>query len=86
MPPNPQSIVEMASAFYDSCVLFTASDLGIFKKLADLGSADSNRLAEALKLNARGTRLLLDACVAVGLLEKQEETYRNTLESEAFHP
>ncbi len=84
MPPNPQSIVEMASAFYDSCVLFTASDLGIFKKLADLGSADSNRLAEALKLNARGTRLLLDACVAVGLLEKQEETYRNTLESEAF--
>ena len=34
---DPNRIVDMASAFYESCVLFAASDLGIFGKLAELG-------------------------------------------------
>jgi len=39
MKSNPTRITEIASAFYESCVLFTASDLGIFGKLADLFSS-----------------------------------------------
>lgn len=72
-------IVDLASAFYGSAVLFAALDLGVFKVLADLGgSADLSALAEETGTSPRGLRLLLDACVAEGLLGKQEETYFNT--------
>jgi ubiquinone/menaquinone biosynthesis C-methylase UbiE len=74
----------MANAFYDSCILFAASDLGIFGKLGELEGASSARVAEDLSLDARGTRLLLDACVALGLLSKDGEVYRNSRETGAF--
>jgi SAM-dependent methyltransferase len=81
---KPDRIIGMASAFYDSCVLFTASDLGIFAKLAELGPADVQALASALKLDVRGTRLLLDACVATELLQKEGNLYSNTSETSLF--
>ena len=74
----------MASAFYDSCVLFAAIDVGVFAKLAETGESDAAALASALALDERGTRLLLDACVALELLFKRNERYRNTPESAAF--
>jgi ubiquinone/menaquinone biosynthesis C-methylase UbiE len=81
---NPARLVEMASAFYESCVLFAASDLGIFAELAELGDAEAETLAEACRLNLRGARLLLDACVALGLLGKDAGRYRNSPEAAAF--
>lgn len=81
---NPNRIVEMASAFYESCVLFAASDLGIFGKLAELGKADGGTIAEACRLDTRGARLLLDACVALGLLVKDGDRYSNSPEAAAF--
>ena len=72
-------IVDLARAFYGSAVLFAALDLGVFKALADLGgSAELGPLADELGAAPRGLRLLLDACVAEGLLGKQEQTYFNT--------
>ncbi|MDX9787343.1 MAG: methyltransferase [Desulfobacterales bacterium] len=84
MPQNPSRILELASVFYDSCVLFTASDLGIFSKLSELNSATADTLAKALSLNPRGTRLIMDGCVAVGLLEKTGELYQNSSLSNTF--
>ncbi|MCF7957635.1 MAG: methyltransferase domain-containing protein [Phycisphaerae bacterium] len=81
---KPDGIIEMASAFYESCVLFTASDLGIFAKLAELGEADVATLAGELKIDERGGRLLLDACTTLNLLEKEGVLYRNTPESQFF--
>jgi SAM-dependent methyltransferase len=77
-------IMDMASAFYESCLLFTSSDLGIFRTLSELSEADAPTVAAACGLNLRGTRLLLDACVAVGLLSKAGNIYRNTAETAAF--
>lgn len=74
----------MASAFYDSCILFAASDLGIFGKLAELGEAEAGRVANDLGLEVHRTRLLLDACVALGLVTKEGAGYRNTQESNMF--
>ena len=74
----------MASAFYESSVLFAASDLGLFAKLAELGEADAGTIAEACRLDPRGARLILDACVAVGLLIKTGDRYRNSPEAAAF--
>lgn len=72
-------IVDLASAFYGSAVLFAALDVGVFKALADLGgSGDLTALAHETGASPRGLRLLLDACVAEGLLGKQEGTYFNT--------
>src|SRR3990172_530318 len=81
---KPDRIIGMASAFYESCILFAASDLGVFARLAEIGPADAQTLASALKLDERGARLLLDACVAVELLRKDGMLYSNTPESSAF--
>ncbi|MGD9872679.1 MAG: methyltransferase [Kiritimatiellia bacterium] len=81
---NPNRIVEMASAFYESCVLFAASDAGIFAWLGKTGPANAETIAVALKLDVRGARLLLDACVALELLRKDGDLYSNTPESGAF--
>lgn len=81
---NPTKIVDMASRFYESCVLFAASDAGVFAALAREGKADAATVAFACGLNERGTRLLLDACVAIGLLTKENAFYANTPESGLF--
>jgi hypothetical protein len=82
--PNPAHIIELASAFYASSTLFTASDVGVFGKLAELGPADALTLAHALATNVRGTELVLNACVAIGLLKKDGSSYSNTPEAAAF--
>lgn len=78
-PLSLQGIVDLASAYYGSAVLFAALDLDLFTAVAALGEgADAPALAAARGLDSRGARLLLDACVAVGLLSKDEATYANT--------
>ena len=81
---NPSRIMDMSSAFQDSAILFAASDLGIFGAVAKSGEAKAEDVAEALGLDARAATLIMDACVAVGLLQKENSTYRNTPESAAF--
>ena len=69
-------IVDLASAYYGSAVLFAAIDRGVFAAVEKSGAfAD---VVKATGGSARGMRLLLDACVAEGLLEKDGETYCNT--------
>lgn len=82
--PDPSRIINMTSAFYDSSVLFAASDLGVFGKIAELGSSSAVKLADELNTDLRALRLLLDACVAINLLHKENELYSNTAESAAF--
>lgn len=82
--PDPRRILEITSAFYDSCVLFSASDLGVFAYLAEKGSADAAAVADGCSLSERGCRLLLDGCVALGLLAKQDGKYSNTPEVAMF--
>ncbi len=82
--PDPRPIVDLANAFFGSCVLFVASDLGIFKLLAEKDGLDAATLARDLGCSLRGTRLLLDACVAEGLLTKMQEVYSNSPVSRVF--
>ena len=60
-------IVDLASAYYGSAVLFAAIDVDLFA-----------RIERGEKIEGRGLTLLADACVAEGLLEKNGETYANT--------
>ena len=61
-------IVDLASAYYGSAVLFAAIDCDVFGQVAR-GEFDAS---------SRGMRLLADACVALGLLEKHGDAYANT--------
>ncbi len=82
--PNPSRIMSLASIFQDSAILFAASDLGIFTALSKAGTATAASIAHTLGLDERGTGLLMNAAVAVGLLEKEGECFRNTPESDLF--
>ena len=83
-PVTPSRIMDLASAYFGSCILFTSVDLGVFGALARLGPASAATLAGELNTDLRGLRLLLDGSIAVGLLEKEGEVYRNTAEANAF--
>ena len=61
-------IVDLASAYYGSAVLFAAIDCDVFAQVE----------AGTLDVSNRGMRLLADACVAEELLEKKDGVYANT--------
>jgi len=79
-----QGIVDLASAYYGSAVLFAALEMNVFTAVRRAGEeARLRELAAETGSDERGLRLLLDACVAVGLLTKENGvTYRNTQASE----
>jgi len=79
-PLTVQGIVDLASAFYSSAVLFAAIDCGVFDAVRDLGAdAGAAKVASSCGASPRGMRLLLDACVACGLLAKNAQgVYSNT--------
>lgn len=82
--PNPQKILDLANAFYQSQTLFCAADFGVFTKIAKANGITVYDLADELKISRRGCRLLLNACVACGLLTKEDELYYNTPTAEMF--
>lgn len=74
-----QGIVDLASAFYGSATLFAAIENGVFTKIAQIGQeATCGKIAKAANTSERGMRLLLDACVAIGILSKNGDVYENT--------
>ena len=72
-----QGIVELASAFYGSAALFAALDCGVFAAVEKSGRLED--MAAETGCDIRGLRLLADACVAEGVLEKSGGVYANTL-------
>ncbi len=71
-------IVSLASAFYGSAVLFAALEKGVFAAVEKAANGTCDEIASATGCSRRGMRLLLDACVAEGLLAKDGEVYSNT--------
>lgn len=69
-------IIDLASAYYGSAVLFAAIDLGVFAAVGEGGTLDG--ICAYTGGDGRGMRLLLDALAAEGLLEKRGEEYFNT--------
>ena len=67
MAKSVNEIVDLASAYYGSAVLFAAIDTDLFA-----------RIEKGEKIAGRGLTLLADACVAEGLLEKRDGAYFNT--------
>ena len=76
MEKGINEIVDLASAYYGSAVLFAAIDRGVFAAVEESGVFED--VVKATGADVRGMRLLLDACVAEGLLVKNGGVYANT--------
>ncbi|MFO8001340.1 MAG: methyltransferase [Marinilabilia sp.] len=77
---GPQEIRESVMAFQKSRIILTAFQLDIFTYLGE-GSHDAESISEALKLNKNATERLLNALVALGLLNKHDEQFSNAGDS-----
>jgi predicted O-methyltransferase YrrM len=73
---TPELIMQVASGFMAAKHLFAASELGIFEALAD-GPATLEALAARTGLTTRAARISADAMVALGLLDREGDAYRN---------
>ena len=81
--PGPEAILQLAAGFMAAKHLFAASELGLFEALAD-SPADLDALAARTGLTRRAARISADAMVALGLLEANGGTYRNSTVAAAF--
>jgi acetylserotonin N-methyltransferase len=72
--PDPTPVLELIDAFRRSKTMFTAVSLGVFEALRG-APADSSRLAARLGTDAGALERLLDACVGMDLLRKQDGAY-----------
>ncbi|RJP19975.1 MAG: methyltransferase domain-containing protein [Candidatus Omnitrophota bacterium] len=73
-----QDPIDAIAGGYRACqVLLTANRLGVFAAIGK-GKVRVERLVELLETDRRATRILCDALVALALLEKEEDSYRNS--------
>lgn len=82
-PTTPDGILRLGNAFCDAKALLTGVELGLFTALAD-GPADLEEVRSALDLHGRGLWDLLNLLVALGLLERDGERYRNTESAQRY--
>lgn len=80
---DPSPLMKLSTAYWDSQTLLTANRIGLFDVLADK-TLDTETIAAKLKTAPRPTRLLLKACVGLGLLEEHPDGFRNSPLSSAF--
>ncbi len=80
---TPAPILELGLAFWGSKTLLSAIELGLFSVLAG-GPTSRDEIADTLGLHPRSARDFLDALVALGVLEREDDTYANTAESDLF--
>jgi ubiquinone/menaquinone biosynthesis C-methylase UbiE len=75
--PPPLLISQISFPLWGASTLLAAVELDLFDALKD-GENSANAVASKLKLNPKGTGLLLDALTALNLLEKNGDRYRLT--------
>ena len=78
----PDRLEQMMRGFMPSRCLLTALELDIFTAVGE--GANAEQVGTRIQASARGTGMLLNALVALGLLSKSGDEYRNTPESARF--
>jgi len=74
--PDSSPILDLIDGFRRSKVMFAAVSLGIFETL-ERAPANAETLASALQLALEPLERLLDACVGLKLLKREEALYAN---------
>ncbi len=73
---SPEPIFQVASGFMAAKHLFVANEVGLFEQLAD-GPATLEELAERTGISRRRLRILADAMVVLGFVERHGDSYQN---------
>ena len=79
----PDPIFHIASGFMAAKHLFVANEIGVFEHLG-AGSATLVELARRVGVQPRPLRIVVDAMVALGLVERFEDRYRNAPVAEIY--
>lgn len=82
VPDQVKELRKIWGGFRPARVLITANNYRVFDHLLHPRSARA--VSENLNTDLRGTEILLDALVAIGLLVKQKNRYRNTAAASQF--
>ena len=80
---TPDQIMQLGLGFWGSKTLLSAIELGLFTELSN-SPMNAKDLTERLKLHVRSARDIFDALVALGMLEREGEIYRNTSATDTF--
>lgn len=80
---DPAPVVNLIYAYRQSKTMFVAVSLGVFDRL-ESGAADAATLARELHANTDALERLLDACVGLQLLAKQESRYSNSPAAKSY--
>jgi len=80
---TPEPIFQLATGFMAAKHLFIANEIGLFAALAD-GPAPLDRLAALIGVARPRVRILADALVTLGLIERHGDQYQNGPVAAAF--
>ena len=80
---DPESLNAMSRNFWDSAILRAALKLDLFS-LLQLEGLSHSELTQRVGAAPRYLEAFLDACVALGLLEKENEKYQNSVAADSF--
>ncbi len=83
LPPTPDQIMQIGMGFWASKTLLSAIEIGIFTELAK-HPADINTLRDRFNLHERSALDFLDALVAMGMLQRRDNKYHNTPQTDVF--
>ena len=76
LPPPPIALLELATGYQRARTLFSLVELGVPTLLAD-GALARDELAQRLGVHPLAADRFLNACVALGLLERRGALFRN---------
>jgi ubiquinone/menaquinone biosynthesis C-methylase UbiE len=80
---SPEPLMEMIQGVEVTAILQAAVQLGVFDQLAN-GKEQAASIASAVGADERGTRILLDALAALGMLERADGAYSLSPLADAF--
>lgn len=73
---SPTPIMDLSTAYWNSQVFFTANRIGLFELLSDESKSIAD-ISVALDKHPQPVKLLLNACVALGVLDQEGDQYKN---------
>jgi len=74
---NAGKLLELSGGFWQIATLHAAVRLDLFSVIGD-ESLDASEIADRLNADTRSQTMFLNALIAMGLLENENERYRNT--------
>jgi hypothetical protein len=83
LPPPPAGLLELATGYQRSKTLFALVDFGLPTLLARR-SLPLDEIARHLEVHPLAADRFLNACAALGLVERVDDEYRNTALAEVF--